>query len=577
MTEREHPRAGKGHSAARPLRAKPQRAANWRPATLAVGALMAVACASSAQAANGPPSATTACQALVGRTLVGGGKIDTATPVARGDLYLTANAGTLAASRSFCRLGVTLTPAKGSNIKAEIWLPEPEAWNGRFMSSGNGGYGGSLQGPLRTMHRALADGYASAGTDMGHTGALTDASWAYQQPARLEDWAHRANHVAADAAKQLIRLYYGRAPEHSYFNGCSDGGRQALMAALRYPNDYDGIVAGAPAMAWTEQMTGFVWNARTASAPGSALSQDDLQLLQRAALDQCDLRDGVKDGVIESPLACRFDPAALRCADGARTGCLTDAQITRVRDIMSGPHTSGGRSIFPGFEPSGAAVGWNQWITGPTADQPRYGEGYYRWMVFKDPKWSIDQFDLDRDYPRANRTTGRLVDSDDPDLRAFFRHGGKLLMYTGWLDAAVAPQSTIHQYEAIRTSAGRGHAENARLFVAAGMTHCGGGPGPNVFNALSAMDTWITAGQSPEQLLATKYANDAAGAVGLPTTVERTRPICAWPKTVRYKGSGPLESAASYSCAASKSDAREAHDGKSFSTSVERAAPTDNR
>lgn len=510
--------------------------------------IMLAACASP------PPQEAVAngdCASLVGLSLDVGGVVERATPIAAGERFMVDGTPIgLNAHKAFCRVSVLLQPVDGSSIRTEVWLPAAADWNGRYLAAGNGGYAGSLVMPIIGMHRAMAGGYASAGTDSGHQGVAEEANWAHGNRVAVEDWAHRANHVTTEAAKQLIRVFYGRPAERSYFSGCSNGGREALMQAIRYPNDYDGIISGAPAAAWSETMSGFLANVRAVNQPDAQLSPENLQLITRTALERCDHLDGVRDGVIEHPPSCPFDPAELRCTSGNSGACLSDAQIAAVHEVQRGPRTRDGQRLITGFEVSGAGPGWQEWITGPTATQGRFGEGYFRWIVYDNPDWSRAQFDLDRDYAHANSTTGRLIDADNPDLRAFFRRGGKLLMYAGWIDPAISTQSTIDQYDAIRTRAGDAHADDVRLFVAAGMSHCSGGTGPNVFDAVGALDRWVATDEAPQQMIATKYNNDLFGLLGLPATVERTRPICAWPRRVTYNGVGPVEDAASFTCEA---------------------------
>lgn len=366
-------------------------------------------------------------------------------------------------------------------------------------------------------------------------------------PIGLDDYAFRANHVTFEAAELVINRFYGRSAVRAYFDGCSNGGREALMQALRYPNDYDGVISGAPAMAFSSVMTSFAWDARVVQAPGAALSAENLTLLNRAVLDRCDELDGVRDGVIEDPRACPFNPNELRCTAQNRGQCLSDAQIAAVQAIHRGPHTNDGRPILPGFE-WGSEASWNDWITGSNATQGRMAESFFRYVVHENPEWSLSQFDLDRDYARARDGAGRIVDSGNPDLSAFFRHRGKLLMYVGWTDAAISPQSTIDQYDAIRARAGAAHHDDMRLFVVAGMNHCGGGAGVTSFDALGALERWTETQTAPAQILASRHDNEIAAFLGLPSRVVATRPICAWPTRVSYNGSGPTNDAASFSC-----------------------------
>ncbi|MFT3727935.1 MAG: tannase/feruloyl esterase family alpha/beta hydrolase [Terricaulis sp.] len=449
--------------------------------------------------------------------------------------------------KSFCRVEVRLHPIAGSNIRAEFWLPAIADWNGQFINEGNGGFSGSIGGQYIGMQRGLGAGYASGGTDSGHTGAAEDASWALHNPIGLDDYAYRANHVTLGAAKELIATFYGRDAAHAYFDGCSNGGREALMQARRYPDDYDAIISGAPAMAFSRVMTSFAWNARAMETPGAALSTQDLALLHRAVLDRCDALDGARDGVIEDPRNCPFDAAELRCTSQNQGACLSDAQIDAVRSLRRGPATSSGQQILPGFE-WGSESGWNDWITGANAVQRRMAESFFRYMVHDDPRWSISQLNLDADYTDARSGPGATIDSDNPDLTAFFRRGGKLLMYVGWTDAAISPQSTIDQYNSIRGRIGASHNNDIRLFVVPGMDHCGGGAGVANFDAIGALDHWVHTHEAPTQIIAVKHENEIAAFLGRPTRVVATRPVCAWPNRVTYNGAGPTNDAASFSC-----------------------------
>lgn len=516
--------------------------------TLLIG--FATACASNSSEDHDARSARGDCAALVGTQLDVGGVVERAEISSAGEsLQLDGAPIPIPISRNVCRVRAVLHPVEGSNIRAEIWLPTGAAWNGRFMATGSGGFAGDITGATLGVYFAVEAGYAGAGTDSGHEANSLDASWSNQNPVAVADWGYRANHVTHEAAKQLIGIFYGRAPEYSYFNGCSNGGREALMQAVRYPDDFDGIIVGAPAMGFTEVMSSFAWNTRAMRTPGATLSQQDLMLLNRAVLDRCDALDGVTDGVIEHPPSCPFDPAELRCTARNRGACLTDAQIATVQAIRQGPRLRTGEQMWPGLEMS-AEPEWNAWINTPTAGQGVMSESFFRHMVYGDPNWTFDQFDLDRDYARANEVLGPVIDSDTPDLGAFFRSGGKMLMYTGWLDAAISPHSTINHYNAIRSQIGASYADDIRLFVVAGMGHCIGGPGASAIDYLGAVDRWVGSGVAPEQLIANRHGNILATYLNRPETVVGTRPVCAWPRRVTYRGSGSTDDAANFSCEA---------------------------
>ena len=452
-----------------------------------------------------------------------------------------------AAPRAFCSVQARLTPAAGSDIQVELWLPDAAEWNRKLLGGGNGGFGGNFDMPHSEMLPALRRGYAAVGTDMGHEtpgllGPMT-ARWAYGHPQKLIDWDYRAIHLTNLFAKEMIRAYYGSAPRQSYFQGCSDGGREALMEALRYPADYDGIIAGAPASPWTRTMTEFVANYQALNgAPDAELTDNDLKLIHDAVLTRCDARDGVKDGIVSNPHACDLNPAVLLCKSGQRQGCLNDAQIRAVRKIYQGLRTDGVQ-ISSGFEP-GSELNWNPWIIGPNALDARFGTEFYRWIVYKNPNWTTSGSDVGRDFADAEQRMGRMLNSDSPDLRAFMRRGGKLVLYQGWADPVIPPLNTITYYDALTKELGA-NAGQIRLFMVPGMSHCSGGAGPNVFDTVGPLDRWVEGGIAPERLIATKYDNDDPSGKAL-----MTRPLCAWPKRARWTGSGSIREAASFVCAA---------------------------
>jgi pimeloyl-ACP methyl ester carboxylesterase len=513
-------------------------------AHLTVGTLVA-ACAlstvSSAWASD--------CASLTGRR-IGSGVVESAVHLDRGDKLGKSWAGVpapdaLPAPRGFCRVRARLTPVAGSDIGVEVWLPDAKGWNGKLLGSGNGGFGGGIFDFF--MYPALARGYATAGTDTGHgSDNPMNARWAYGHPQSLIDWAYRANHLTAGFAKAIIQAYYGTAARRSYFEGCSDGGREALMEARRYPDDYEGIISEAPASPFTRQMTGFIWDYQALQAPGAELTDADLNLIHRSVLADCGALDGVKDGFVSYPPACHFDPAALLCKAGQRENCLNPAQVEAVRRIFEGPRTNDGQQISSGFLP-GSEIDWKPWITGPNAGQSQFGLQFFRWMVYGRPSWTPVGFEFGRDFALAEHRVGWMLDSDNPDLRAFARHGGKLLLYQGWADPVVAPGNIITYYKLLTTDLGP-LAKQARLFMVPGMSHCWGGAGPNVFDALGALNRWVEHDEAPERLVATKYDNGIAGDLGLPAKPLMTRPICAWPRRERWKGIGSTKAAANFIC-----------------------------
>lgn len=501
------------------------------------------------------------CAALTGHTIAGG-RIDAAVLVQPSDRQPIEAFGVppLPAGATYCRVSATLTPTPASSIRSEVWLPIHENWNGKLLAVGNGGYGGSLGGPRLAMRPAVRRGYVVAGTDMGHVEDGSDgknASWALNQPELIIDFAYRANHLTADLAKDLTAAFYGRPHARAYFQGCSDGGREAMMAVQRYPNDFDGVIAGAPANDWTRLMTSFAFSWKAAhERPESRLTPANLARVQAAALSECDELDGIKDGVIDDPRQCRFDPAVVACENDAAEGCLTPPQLAALRALYEGPRDPRtGERLFPGYTPGGEALnsGWDLWITGTGAQQPDFARSFYANFVFNDPDWSLNQFDLAVTPGQGTAAMGEIVASASADLRAFEAAGGKLILHHGWVDAAIPAEATITYYEAIRAEMGDDISDGfVRLFMAPGVGHCFGGPGPSDLPLLEALDTWVETGRAPESVIATKHANDYAPLLGLPTGAPvRRRPVCAWPLVARWTGEGSSDAPENFVCTAS--------------------------
>ena len=510
-----------------------------------------------ATAFGGHAKAETSCADLVHASLPGG-HVDTASDVpAGGPIALMKGQPGLPAPMAFCRVKATLTPTPFSDIRVEVWLPLKASWNGKLLGAGNGGYGGSLLSPFLTMRPALAKGYVAAGTDMGHVSqGDIDASWALGQPEKIKDFGWRANHLTADAAKALISAYYQASPSHAYFQGCSDGGREALMEAEKFPGDYDGIIAGAPANAWTHLMTAFAWD-ELAVRGAQGVPDAKLALIQAAALSQCTALDPLKDGYFDDPRACHFKPEALRCSSSDTTKCLTDDEIAAVRKIYGGPvDPKTGAHLFPGYTAGseGQSGTWGVWITGAKGQHGRFATAFYKDMVFSDPAWSLADFHLHEDFARAHRDLGPVLDSDNPDLSAFAKRGGKLILYHGWSDAAIPAQATIAYYGRVRAALGESKAQSmVRLFMVPGMGHCLTGPGPNTFDTLASLEGWTERGTAPESIVAKKYGNDLMAYLGLPAgPVVKSRPLCAYPQVARWSGKGAATDAANFSCKLAK-------------------------
>jgi feruloyl esterase len=503
------------------------------------------------------PAAAATCEGLADLKLPNT-TITVAQSVAAGAFTLAGATATYKELPAFCRVAGVIKPTSDSEIKFEVWMPSA-GWNGKFHGIGNGGFAGSLS--YSGLAGALARGYASATTDTGHSGG--DASWALGHPEKIVDYGHRAIHEMTEKAKLVINAFYGDGPKRSYFSSCSNGGRQALMEAQRYPNDYDGIIAGAPANYFTHILTGFAWNMQmTLNDPASYIPASKLKAIEAAALAACDKQDGVADSVLDDPTQCRFDPSVLLCKGAESDDCLTEKQVAALKKIYAGPRNAKGEQIIPGFVPGGETGpgGWTGWITGasPTkAAQFFFSTQAFMNMVYNNPAWDYKTFDLERDGKLADEKLASAINATDPNLKAFKARGGKLILYHGWSDAALPPVNTINYFQSVTAKLGKREAGAfTRLFMVPGMQHCAGGPGPNSFGAMVtreqsdpqhdltlALERWVEAGVAPDQIIASKrQAQDAK------SPVVRTRPLCPYPQVARYKGSGSTDDAANFSC-----------------------------
>jgi feruloyl esterase len=428
---------------------------------------------------------------------------------------------------AFCRVAATLKPSSDSEIKIEVWMPAG-GWNGKLQSVGNGAWAGTISYPA--MATALAAGYAAASTDTGHTGNNPD--FITDHPEKVVDFAYRAVHELTWASKAIIAAYYGDGPQYSYWNGCSTGGRQAMAEAQRFPADYDGIIAGAPANYTTKLQGSQVWtSAMTHKNEAGYIPPAKYAAIHKAALDQCDALDGVKDGVIEDPTRCRFDPKVIECKGEDGPACLTAPQVELARRIYAGP------GFFPGLEP-GSEMGWST-LSGPKPMD--LAVEVYKYLVFQDPKWDYLTFNPEADVVRADKTISSAMNSVDPNLKPLFARGGKLLQYHGWADPGIAPGSSVNYYKSVLEAMG-GKAkvnDGYRLFMVPGMGHCGGGDGTSTFDMVSALDEWVVQGKAPDKIVASKVVNGAA---------VRTRPLCPYPQVATYKGSGSTDDAANFAC-----------------------------
>lgn len=451
----------------------------------------------------------------------------------------------LAASGDFCRVTAKLRPAPGSEITTEVWLPQQ--WNNKVLAIGGGGFNGGLSSASVLFLNPLKKGYVTIATNAGHDDT-NSAQFTHDFPEQYTDYAYRANHVAAVFVKALAASYYGAPVQRAYFHGCSNGGRDALMEARRFPEDYDGIISGAPATAWAELMTSFAWNAQALrSAPKLT---EKLKLVQAAVEAKCDALDGVQDKLLENPAACAFDPAQLQCTGGDRKDCLNAEEVTALRKIYEGPRLSDGTQVYAGMPPGGEGLenNWDTWITKEESMQANFALETFRWMVHRDPQWDLSRFDIDRDYPLAKERMAPMMNSDDPDLSAFVERGGRLLLYHGWNDAAIPAGATLDYYQSVRNALGAAADEHVRVFMVPGMMHCAGGVGPNDFDVIAEIDRWVESGVAPEQIIATEYDPPAVFIPARNAKAIRTRPLCAWPKVARYSGSGSTDDAANFRC-----------------------------
>jgi feruloyl esterase len=439
---------------------------------------------------------------------------------------------------AFCRVTGTIAP----EIQFELWMPAQ--WNRKLLAVGNGGLAGSIN--YRQMAEPLERGYATGSTDTGHQGAGNDGSWALGHMERVIDFAHRAVHVTAQADKALVEAFYGARPAHSYFSGCSQGGQEALTEAQRYPGDFDGIIAGDPANFWTHNQISHLWMT-TVMQGDSYIPASKIPALAEAVNNACDALDGIKDGILNDPRRCHFNPETLLCKEGDGPACLTAAQVAAVKKIYQGP----GAQIYPGLLPGGEGGpgGWANWITGTrpgVSGHANLGLPFFKNIVFEDPNWDFRTFQFettpgfDNDVQFLDDKLAAIFNNVNPDLNAFRANGGKLIQYHGFSDPDITPLSSINYYESVAKTM-PGSDNFYRLFLVPGMQHCQGGPGPSKFDMVSALEQWVEHGTAPERVVASHLT--ASGAV------DRTRPLCPYPLEAQWKGSGSSDDAQNFSCA----------------------------
>ena len=421
----------------------------------------------------------------------------------------------------------------GGSIRFELLLPDE--WNGRFAMGGGGGLVGSIQNAARG---SINDGFATAGTDTGHQAGGTDGRWALDNLEALVNFGHVAVHRTAEVSKAIMRAYYGTGPSKSYFVGCSRGGGQALMEAQRYPQDFDGIVSGAPAFDWPGIAALFAHIAQTMypdpnNVTKTWLTREDLDHLYAEIMTQVDEQDGLRDGIIDDPRAVTFDLS--------KVSHLTDAQRAKVQAVYDGVSNAEGK-IYPGFPigAEGGRGGWFEWLVGPVPGTVSlsyaFGTNIFKYFVFNDPDWDYSTYDF-ANWQADTRLAGSVLSAKDPNLDAFAQRGGKLILWHGWADAALPAPATVAYYEDILKRDAKAM-DYARLFMVPGCYHCGGGPGVSQVNWLEVVVDWVEGGIAPDRIIANK-----PGVGGNPTI---TRPLLPYPLRTEYKGSGDRNDASNF-------------------------------
>jgi feruloyl esterase len=454
----------------------------------------------------------------------------------------------------------------GTETNFELLLPD--AWNGKFVMGGGGGFVGTVQN-TSLMFGSLQGGYATVGTDTGHQGHPIDASWALDDLERVVSFGHQAVHRTAVTAKALIAAYYDAEITRSYFTGCSRGGGQGFMEAQRYPEDFDGIVAGSPAFDWTgiaalASQINAVMYPDPSDLHRAVVGPAEQSLVESSYLAMCDALDGLDDGILNDPRQCTFDVGTLLCDTEKTDQCLSAEELAAVRVVYGGPTDSQGRSLYPGFPFGGEAApgGWARWLTGGLAfaedgqefqegvdmgdfEEPvepnayfGFGNGIMRYFVYNDPEWSYVGYDWD-DFERDASTVAQTLNATSPDLSAFRERGGKLLIYNGWSDNAQTSLAFTDYYEEV-LAMDETASDDVRMFLMPGVEHCLGGPGPSWVNFLEEIDKWVETDEAPDEIVA-YWLDQSMQPTG-------SRPVCAYPEVVQYNGEGDPRDASSFSC-----------------------------
>jgi feruloyl esterase len=444
---------------------------------------------------------------------------------------------------AYCEVRVTISPVAGSRIGAIYRLPDN--WNGKVLGIGGGGFAGNLT--IQSAANGLSRGYAIIQNDLGHESPESlDPSFAIASPGRLNteaiiDFGHRATHLATVVGKAVATRMYGRSPDRAYWEGCSTGGRQGLAEVQRYPDDYDGVIAGAPVYTPLVYSNAMLRVQAFHAASENNLLPEQVPLIQKAVLAACDATDGVSDGILTDPRACHWDPAELQCNGAASTGCLTPAQVRTVRSVYAGVTLRDGRTASTPLMRGGESDWTNRMIGTPEMPlglNARLGAPFMSYVVKSDPDYDILSFDPERDMAAlAGGLAGEHVHQQNADISTFVGRGGKLLLWHGFNDPGPSPLSSIDYYEKVLDAVPAAR-DSVRLFLAPGVLHCRGGAGPDRFDALTAIENWVEQGTPPASMTATKADRSMS------------RPLCPYPQQARYRGTGDPNEASSFQCSA---------------------------
>jgi hypothetical protein len=513
-----------------------------------------------------PAAAAATCASLTGLSLP-----NTTITLAQSYTAGETVSGTTKAPAGLCRVAGTVKPSSESNIHFEVWVPTDGSWNGKYQQVGNGGFAGAIS--LSSIANGVSRGYATAGTDDGTSGPPSGAPSFIGNPEVLIDYGYRALKVTTDDSKAVIEALMGEAPRYSYFNGCSDGGREALQEAQRFPDDFDGIIVGSPTNDFVGEFgSSYLWDMeatlngpQTDGVPNAYIPASLLPALSTPALAQCAGKDGgvASDAFLSDPRQCHFDPKVAECKRGQDTStCLTAAQVEAARKIYEGPHNARGELLFPGYEPGGesASGDWSTWITGTSSTSPgaqyTLGFGFSCDLYLGVTSCTYLGINVAQEYATTAATIEPTVSAINPDLRRFERHGGKIIQYAGWADTAIAPENGLNYYRKVARTIGGPH-HFYRVFMVPGMAHCSGGAGPNSFgngtsngpvidaahDVLKALELWVEEGVAPDQIIATHYVNNTPS-----QGIAFQRPLCPYPQRGEYVGAGDPNNASSFKC-----------------------------